>query len=107
MIGVVVWSSASRKQAVIWCDDHAALAYLSGWEHLKNDGAWPEPGEIMQLETETIGEIRHARNVRPIHSAPCDSLPVLLGQRPKAHLALVHDGEPQDQPVSLKRCVGV
>lgn len=106
MIGVVVWSNSSREQAVIWCDDHAALAFLSGRECFTPGAGWPEPGEMLELETETIGAIRHARNVRPIDSTPCSRLPDLLSLERATHLSLVHDSEADDPDFKLQRCVG-
>lgn len=92
MIGVVVWSSLAREQAVIWCDDHAALAYLSGREDLSaGDHAWPDAGAILELDSETVGTVRYARNVRAIPEAPRSALPHLLRREKISHLSLVHD----------------
>lgn len=107
MIGVVVWSNSSREQAVIWCDDHAALAFLGTRADFDPEMAWPEPGTILELETETIGQIRHARKVRAIDNTQPSQLPQLLKRDRVCHLALVHDSEAAPpQPSPLARCVG-
>lgn len=78
MIGVVVWSCKDRKKAVIWCEDQASLAYLQGSENLNHSPAWPQPGDLVELESETIGELRHARNVQVLSEQGCASLPEIL-----------------------------
>lgn len=78
MIGVVVWSNRSRQQAVIWCEDHAALAYLAGEEHCAASQEWPEPGDMVELETEVVGDLRCARKVRPLTEQRLSLLPELL-----------------------------
>ncbi|MDT1062906.1 hypothetical protein RM190_13590 [Paracoccus sp. CPCC 101403] len=66
MIGVVLWSSAPREKAIIWCEDHAALAYLQGRANLTSKGDWPESGDLVELDYETEGELRHARRVEVV-----------------------------------------
>lgn len=78
MIGVIVWSSADREKAVIWCEDHAALAYLQGHENLTNPGRWPQPGDLVELESEMAGQLRHARRVTLISEREYAHLPELL-----------------------------
>lgn len=79
MIGVVVWSSADREKAVIWCDDQGALAYLQGRENLaRRDMSWPEAGDLMELETEFHAALRHARQVALLSDGACHSLPDML-----------------------------
>lgn len=78
MIGVVVWSNRARQQAVIWCEDHAALAYLAGAEHCVEQEAWPEPGDMVELEAEDVGELRCARRVRLLKDERLPLLPELL-----------------------------
>ena len=78
MIGVVVWSSAERQKAVIWCDDHGALAYLQGPEHLIASSSWPVAGDLLSLDFETVGDLRHARAVSVISRQHCPGLPEVL-----------------------------
>lgn len=79
MIGVVVWSNAEREKSVIWCEDHGALAYLQGRENLgSGHAAWPEAGDLLELETEIIGPLRHARAVALISERHCPQLPAVL-----------------------------
>ncbi|MDS9466139.1 hypothetical protein RGQ15_00915 [Paracoccus sp. MBLB3053] len=86
MIGVILWSNAAREKAVIWCDDHAALAYLEGVANLLPDTTWPEAGDLVELEFETINGLRHARRVFLVAGNNRSDLPGLLRDihQPKA-----------------------
>ena len=98
MIGVVVWSNRARQQAVIWCEDHAALAYLAGDEHCAACVEWPLPGDMLELETEVVGDLRCARSVRPLGDERLSLLPEMLrrgAEQPapaRRHLTLVSTG---------------
>lgn len=92
MIGVVVWSSADREKAVIWCEDHAALAYLQGRDNLINPACWPQPGDLVELESDIIGPLRHARRVAMLSEQEFADLPGLLRSTipaPEPHLRVV------------------
>ena len=81
MIGVVVWASELREKAIIWCEDQATLAYLQGRDNLASRLApWPQPGDLVELHTETIGSLRHARSVSLISEQHCPELPKILAQ---------------------------
>jgi hypothetical protein len=80
MIGVTLWSSASKEKAVIWCEDHAALAYLQGRDNLAPGNVWPEAGDLVELECETIEVLRHARNVSLVSGIKRSELPSLLSE---------------------------
>lgn len=78
MIGVIVWSSAAKSKAVIWCEDQGALAYLHGAGKLVQGHEWPEAGDMVELETEVQNGLRHAFNVRIVTERRCRELPELL-----------------------------
>lgn len=102
MIGVVVWSSAEREKAVIWCEDHAALAYLQRRENLAQDACWPQPGDLVELESEIIGALRNARRVTMLSEQEFAHLPAMLrASTPPAepHLRVISSSaEPREQP---------
>lgn len=92
MIGVVIWSSEANRKAVIWCEDQGPLAYLRGCDNLLEEADWPVPGDLLRLECETVGNLRHARSVTVIAPKVCPQLPdALLGKsrRPGPHLQVV------------------
>ncbi|MDB6177459.1 hypothetical protein PAF17_08025 [Paracoccus sp. Z330] len=78
MIGVVVWSNAEREKAVIWCEDQASLAYLQGRVDFLESKPWTEPGDLVELESEMVGKLRHARKVRVLSEHACPELPEML-----------------------------
>ncbi|MFT4014252.1 MAG: hypothetical protein QM682_12785 [Paracoccus sp. (in: a-proteobacteria)] len=80
MIGVILWSSVVKEKAVIWCEDHASLAYLQGRENLTEGSIWPEAGDLVELESETIETLRHARSVILVPALKRSELPSLLGE---------------------------
>ena len=84
MIGVVVWSSGSREKAIIWCEDQATLAYLQGQANFVGPGDWPQPGDLVELDTRTVGNLRHALSVSILSEQRCPQLPQLLAETPPA-----------------------
>ncbi|MBU3030524.1 hypothetical protein [Paracoccus marinaquae] len=102
MIGVVVWSNAEKEKAVVWCEDQASLAYLQGRVELLAPGRWPEPGDLVELDSELIGNLRHARRVSVLSERGCPQLPELLrssgGERGReSHLRLVPASERKER----------
>jgi len=99
MIGVVVWSSGSREKAIIWCEDQATLAYLQGSSNLADPCKWPQPGDLVELETRMVGNLRHAFSVSMLSEQSCPQLPKLLAETQpaaaKPHLRVVAS---QDHP---------
>lgn len=106
MIGVIVWSSVAREKAVIWCEDQAALAYLQGRDSLTDPKRWPEPGDLVELESEEIGALRHARQVSMLSERSRSDLPQLLAQqaemRSDTHLKLVASRSGANEGASLR-----
>ncbi|SCX90714.1 hypothetical protein [Paracoccus tibetensis] len=107
MIGVVVWASEIREKAIIWCEDQATLAYLQGRENLSSaEASWPRPGDLVELETETLGSLRHARGVTLISEQCCPDLPRLLADaKPTAaaeptHLRVVSSTDIRPAPAA-------
>ena len=78
MIGVILWSSLAKEKALIWCEDHAALAYLQGRDNLLSGHDWPEAGDLVELDSETIDGLRYARGVSLVSAPKCSELPELL-----------------------------
>lgn len=78
MIGVIVWSSAAKRKAVIWCEDQGPLAYLHGLDNVQGSAEWPATGCMVSLESEIRNELRHAFNVRVIDEAQMAQLPGIL-----------------------------
>ena len=100
MLGVIVWSNEIREKAVIWCEDHASLAYLQGRDNFLDRGLWPVTGDLVELESEIINNLRHARQVSLVSEGGCMQLPAMLkssvvAAAPEPHLRLVAVGNPE------------
>lgn len=78
MIGVIVWSSAVKRKAVIWCEDQGPLAYLHGLDNVLGGDEWPATGAMVALESEVRNELRHAFNVRVLDESQMSELPGML-----------------------------
>lgn len=53
------------REAVVWCDDHGPLAYLSGPFKLMLD-PWPAVGDVVELATEQQDSIRRVVSLVPM-----------------------------------------
>ena len=78
MIGVILWSSPAKEKAVIWCVDLGSLPYLPGRANLAFARDWPDAGDLVELEYETVNDLRHARAVAPVSGNRRSDLPDLL-----------------------------
>lgn len=111
MIGVVVWANELREKAIIWCEDQSTLAYLQGRGNLSEAGGkWPLPGDLVELETRTIGNLRHALSVSMLSEQSCPHIPQVLANaspaRTETHLRVVSSrdaGPSQDTRKILAR----
>ncbi|MDO5647949.1 hypothetical protein [Paracoccus sp. (in: a-proteobacteria)] len=105
MIGVVVWSSSATEKAVIWCEDQGALACLLGQENTVDMAQWPQPGDLVELDSVMDGNLRHARNVTMISEHACPKLPELLAnstqQHPHLHLVSSRPAPAQNAQTDL------
>lgn len=66
MLGIILWSNAVSRQAVIWCEDHGPLAYLAGRVGTAVTGAWPGEGSLVEVETITEGGVRRVIRLTPV-----------------------------------------
>ncbi|RQP06591.1 hypothetical protein LOS78_11115 [Paracoccus sp. MA] len=109
MIGVILWSSPAKEKAVIWCEDHGALAYLQGTENLAISSEWPEAGDLVELEVELLADLRHARAVSLVAGNRRSELPDLLrgmGEKPDRNRPVLRvisnrESETLERPLKL------
>lgn len=78
MIGVVIWSSRMTKKAVIWCEDQGALAYASDKTGCDGGMAWPEPGDLIGVETAETEALRQVTSMWLVNARACPQLPAVL-----------------------------
>lgn len=71
MNGAVIWSCASSRRVLVWCEDGGALAYARGNEAFAGQ-RFPEVGDLVTLRPGgavkglAAGTLRHAYAVRVV-----------------------------------------
>lgn len=78
MLGVVLWSDASDRKAVIWCEDQGDLAYVSEFTSAMNSGDFFDAGDLVQFDMEMRKSMRLANNPRLVIEKAGRSLPKAL-----------------------------
>ncbi|MGC3937037.1 hypothetical protein ACOTTU_04465 [Roseobacter sp. EG26] len=78
MIGVVLWSDASDRKAVIWCEDQGDLAFLNSAGETLHSGAFFDAGDVVQFDMEVRASMRRAHNPRLVLERAGAELPDAL-----------------------------
>ena len=60
MLGVVLWSDASDRKAVIWCEDQGDLAFMTAADAVLNRDGFFDAGDLVQFDTCIEGSRRRA-----------------------------------------------
>lgn len=106
MLGIILWSSAVRRRAVVWCEDHGPLAYLDQTLSPDNDRALPAAGTTVDVETRPHGALRLVTRFRSLGGRVdlAASLPSLAR---RARLTVVPvEPVPQEDPMPRARRAG-
>jgi len=69
MIGVILWSDAAENKAVIWCEDHGDLAFLSAAESVVLPDPFFEVGDVVEFDVKTTHNLRLATNPERIEQS--------------------------------------
>ena len=64
MLGVVLWSDAAERKAVIWCEDHGELAFFNASDTVLNSDDFFDAGDLIQFEMKVKNSARRACNAR-------------------------------------------
>lgn len=80
MLGVVLWSDASDRKAVIWCEDQGDLAYVNGHVSAMNRDDFFDAGDLVQFDMEMCKSMRLANNARLVAEQAGSTLPNALRQ---------------------------
>src|SRR6056297_2733683 len=67
MYGVVLWKDIEGSRAVIWCEDHGDLAFLSAEEGM-HSGADLDAGDLIHFDVMWDGALRRANNAKLVAS---------------------------------------
>lgn len=78
MLGVVLWSDASDRRAVIWCEDQGDLAYVKPSDDLLRSDDFFDAGDLVQFEMTVSHQTRVAHNPRLVIEKAGPELPDVL-----------------------------
>jgi hypothetical protein len=78
MLGVVLWSDASDKKAVIWCEDQGDLAFFNSSDGVLTADMFFDAGDLVQFEMEIDASMRRVRNPRLVIEKVGSELPEAL-----------------------------
>ena len=78
MLGVVLWSDASDRKAVIWCEDQGDLAFMTAADSVLNCDAFFDAGDLVQFDMCIKGSQRRACNPRLVMERASTALPDAL-----------------------------
>lgn len=84
MLGVVLWSDASDRKAVIWCEDQGDLAYVNGGDDVLNSRDFFDAGDLVQFDMEMHQSTRRASNARLLIEKASTTLPQALMEEVEA-----------------------
>ncbi|MFY0624192.1 MAG: hypothetical protein JXQ89_21110 [Pelagimonas sp.] len=74
MYGVVLWTDAADKKAVIWCEDHGNLAYYCEAEPTVHTGAGLGAGDLIAFDMTEECDVRTAQNLRRVNASYAPTL---------------------------------
>ncbi|WP_147104401.1 hypothetical protein [Tateyamaria sp. syn59] len=66
MIGVILWSDPATEKAVIWCEDHGDLAFLSGAACADIPDAFFDVGDVVEFDVIATRNVRRVSRVTPV-----------------------------------------
>lgn len=78
MLGVVLWSDASDKKAVIWCEDQGDLAFFNSGDSVLKADMFFDAGDLVQFDMEIDASMRRVRNPRLVIEKVGSDLPDAL-----------------------------
>lgn len=78
MLGVVLWSDAADRKAVIWCEDQGDLAYVNAGNTVLQSGDFFDAGDLVQFDMEMRKSMRLANNPRLVIEKAGPELPDVL-----------------------------
>ncbi|MEM8655543.1 MAG: hypothetical protein AAGF36_12430 [Pseudomonadota bacterium] len=80
MIGVILWSDPAAEKAVIWCEDHGDLAYLSREECAGLPDGFFDVGDMVQFDLTADRSVRRVTSVTALEQNFGTMLADSLGQ---------------------------
>lgn len=74
MYGVVIWSNADQRKAIIWCEDQGDLAYYTKDCASALDGVTLDPGDLIQFDLRLEQSLRMVDNPQRVESGSHSNL---------------------------------
>ncbi|HSF92017.1 MAG TPA: hypothetical protein VLA51_07400 [Paracoccaceae bacterium] len=81
MLGVILWSNAADRKAVIWCEDQGDLAFFTSPDDHLETSEFFDAGDLVQFDLEVHASMRRAHNPRLVIEQVGKSLPGALLER--------------------------
>jgi hypothetical protein len=78
MLGVVIWTDADDSKAIIWCEDHGELAFLSQPAKVESGAEKLDQGDLIQFDLEEHRNLRMAHNPRKIEQQYCSDIKAVM-----------------------------
>ncbi|WP_439141260.1 hypothetical protein [Planktotalea sp.] len=96
MLGVVIWTDAEDSKAIIWCEDHGELAFLSQHARVELGAQRIDQGDLIQFDLEEHRNLRMAHNPRKIEQQYCSDIKALMESAVKVQEAATPKLEPEN-----------
>ena len=78
MFGVVLWSDAAARKAVIWCEDQGELAFYTPGEGSIHDAPVLDAGDLISFEMIVQQNVRKVSNPQVLMASHSPDLPQKL-----------------------------
>ncbi|MFZ5961347.1 hypothetical protein ACOXXX_00205 [Thalassococcus sp. BH17M4-6] len=83
MYGVVLWTNADDRKAVIWCEDHGDLAFYTPGAKSALEGVFLDAGDLVQFDMRQEANLRYARNPQLVRQSQYPGLAQRLAAGPQ------------------------
>jgi hypothetical protein len=109
MFGVVLWSDAAARKAVIWCEDQGELAFYTPGEGSIHDAPVLDAGDLISFDMIIQQNVRKASNPQLLMASHSPDLPQKLraGMSASANDARPIKAQGSENVVSLSTYFGV
>jgi hypothetical protein len=103
MFGVVLWSDAAARKAVIWCEDQGELAFYTPGEGCIHDGPMFDAGDLIRFDVIVQQNVRTVRNPEVLMPSHSPDLPKKLraGTQSSANSAAPLSAKNSEKVVAL------
>ncbi|KIC49015.1 hypothetical protein [Tateyamaria sp. ANG-S1] len=83
MIGVILWSDPATEKAVIWCEDHGDLAFLSRADCRDLPNVFFDVGDVVEFDVVAQKNVRRVNRVTRLQQSVAKPLVDSLANTPQ------------------------